>query len=401
MDPQLRANRPDGAEVLIVGAGVVGLGIAWRAATMGIGVVVVDPSPLKGASRAAAGMLAPVTELEHGEEALLRLNLASAAMYPQFVAELEDLTGLTVGYRACGTLSVAADVGDRAALLELHSFQQSLGLASCMLSSRECRRVEPGLAPGVRAGLLVDGDHQVDNRRLLAALAAATRLAGAVTVQSRVARVLVGGAKASGVALEDGSVLRGDTVVLAAGAHCANIAGIPPGALPPVRPVKGQILRLRGPASARVLERTVRGTVAGSRVYLVPRADGEVVVGATMEEMGFDERVTAGAVYSLLRDATALVPGLSELELDEATAGLRPGSPDNAPILGPTPVDGLVAATGHHRNGILLAPVSATAIAALLVGDGLPEEVRPFSPERFAGKGVALQGAPDEEAAGR
>jgi glycine oxidase len=372
-------------EVVIVGGGVIGLAIAWRAALGGLSVTVVDPSPGRGASWAAAGMLAAVTEVQYGEDALLALNLASAERYPSFVAELEEATGLDVGYRTCGTLAVAFDGDDKAVLDELQTFQLRLGLKAEHLTGRECRRLEPMLAPGVRAGLLVHGDHQVDNRRLVAALLTAAKRSGVKVLENDAAAVVVGPDRVEGVEVADGVRLAAETVVLAAGCWSAAIRGLPPGSVPPVRPVKGQILRLRGPQDPPFLSHNLRCLVAGGHVYLVPRADGEVVVGATGEEQGFDTTVTAGGVRQLLHDAWQVVPGIAELELVECRAGLRPGSPDNAPMLGPAAgLEGLVVATGHYRNGILLTPITADAIAELLITGHPPDLIGPFTPDRFA-----------------
>jgi glycine oxidase len=370
---------------VVIGGGVIGLAIAWRAASGGLSVTVIDPSPGQGASWAAAGMLAPVSEVQYGENALLGLNLASAERYPSFVAELEQATDLDVGYRTCGTLAVAFDGDDKAVLDELQTFQLRLGLKSERLTGRECRRLEPMLAPSVRAGLLVHGDHQVDNRRFVAALLSATTGSGVEVVNQGAASVVVDHGRVEGVELADGSRLPAKTVVLAAGCWSAGIRGLPPDSVPPVRPVKGQILRLCGPYDPPFLAHNLRCLVAGAHVYLVPRADGEVVVGATVEEQGFDATVTAGGVRQLLHDAWQVVPGVVELELVECRAGLRPGSPDNAPMLGPAPgVEGLVVAAGHYRNGILLTPVTADAIAELLISGHSPEVIGPFTPARFA-----------------
>jgi glycine oxidase len=370
-------DRP--VDVLVVGGGIIGLGVAWRAAQRGLSVTVLDPDPGRGANRVAAGMLAPVTELRYGEEPLLRLGMASNERYAGFVAELEEASGLRTGYRACGTLAVALDADDRAELRELHAFQQRLGLESEWLSGRECRRLEPMLAPSVRGGLLVPGDHQVDPRRLGAALLAACRAAGVRLHPSRAVRLHTAGERVEGAVAEDGGVLTAGQTVLAAGGWSAELAPELP-----VRPVKGQTVRLRmsGPY-AGLLGRNVRAVVRGCHIYLVPREDGELVLGATVEERGFDTEVTAGGVYELLRDAHELVPALTELPLVETGAGLRPGSPDNAPLLGPASRPGLVAATGHHRNGVLLTPVTADLLAELLAAGEFPEPLRPFSPARF------------------
>ncbi|MFE6894278.1 glycine oxidase ThiO [Streptomyces sp. NPDC057694] len=372
-------------DVLVVGGGIIGLVTAWRAAQRGLSVAVVDPEPGGGAAQVAAGMLAAVTELHYGELTLLGLNVASARRYPEFAAELSEATGQDLGYRACGTLAVALDSDDRAHLRELHALQERSGLDSEWLSGRDCRRLEPMLAPGVRGGLRVDGDHQIDPRRLASALVTACERAGVVFHRAWADRLRVVRDRACGVTLADGTDLAAGQVVLAGGSRSGQLAGVPDEVLPPVRPVKGQVLRLTVPRRyAPFLSRTVRAVVRGSHVYLVPRVNGELVVGATSEELGWDTTVTAGGVYELLRDAHELVPGITELPLTETRAGLRPTSPDNAPLLGPTALPGLHLATGHHRNGVLLTPVTGDALAHVLVTGELPEEARPFTPKRFS-----------------
>jgi glycine oxidase len=379
------------SDVLVVGGGIIGLVTAWRAAQRGFATAVVDPEPGGGAAQVAAGMLAAVTELHYGEQTLLALNLASAQRYPDFAAELTDLTGLDLGYRRCGTLAVALDADDRAHLRELHALQHRSGLDSEWLSGRECRRLEPMLAPGVRGGLRVDGDHQVDPRRLAGALVAACEQAGVVFHRTWAERLTVERDRATGVVTREGEALGAGQVVLAGGSLSGQLKGVPDDVLPPVRPVKGQVLRLTVPERyAPFLSRTVRAVVRGSHVYLVPRENGELVVGATSEELGWDTTVTAGGVYELLRDAHELVPGITELPLTETRAGLRPGSPDNAPLLGPTELPGLLLATGHYRNGVLLTPVTGDALAHALATGELPDEARPFTPRRF-GAGALVE----------
>ncbi|MFF3556645.1 glycine oxidase ThiO [Streptomyces tsukubensis] len=390
--PPARGRAGSRDDVLVIGGGIIGLAVAWRSAQRGLNVTVADPEPGGGAAGVAAGMLAAVTELHYGEQTLLALNLESARRYPAFAAELEEASGHSVGYRACGTLAVALDADDRAHLRELHALQQRSGLDSQWLTGRECRRLEPMLAPGVRGGLRVDGDHQVDPRRLTAALVTACERAGVRLHRSRAVRLLVERDRAAGAVLGDGTELRAGQTVLAGGSFSGGLAGLPPDAVPPVRPVKGQVLRLAVPPPlAPFLSRTVRAVVRGSHVYLVPRADGELVVGATSEELGFDTTVTAGGVYELLRDAHELVPGITELPLTEVRAGLRPGSPDNAPLLGPSALPGLLLATGHYRNGVLLTPLTGDAIATALATGALPEEVHPFTPDRFLPAAPASQ----------
>jgi glycine oxidase len=379
------------ADVAVVGAGVIGLASAWRLAQAGMAVVVIDPAPGSGASGVAAGMLAPVTEARLGEEALLALNHASWARWPAFAAEVEAAGGRPVGYRADGTLMVALDADDRALLDDLAGRHRAMGLAVEALRGREARALEPGLAPGVRAGLLAADERSVDPAALVEALRAASEAAGVTVVARPVARIVTtpAGDRVTGVALDggDGAGVEAATVLLAAGAWSASVAGVPDHVRPPVRPIRGQVLTLRQPAGDPLIARTLRGIVRGSSIYLVPRDDGRVVIGATVEERGFDTMPTAGA-YELLRDALAIVPGLDDAELVAVRAGLRPGSPDDLPMIGPSGVEGLVVATGHHRNGILLTPVTAEAVAALLTGGAVPAEAAACDPRRFAGAGV-------------
>jgi glycine oxidase len=381
------------ADVLVIGGGVIGLSIAWRAAQRGMRVTVADPEPGGGASRAAAGMITPISEAAYAEKELFRLGRESQRRYPAFAAELTGMTGEPTGYRQAGTLQVAYDADDLAILGEYQALQESFGIPGRRLSARECRREEPMLDPSVRGGLLAPDDASVDPRLLTRALLAAAAAAGAGIIRQPAAEILSAGGRAAGARLGDGTRILARWVVLAAGWSSGTIAGLPAGAAPPVRPVKGQILRLRtvpgggiggaeGPPG--LLARSVRGIVRGSSVYLVPRQSGELVIGATQEELGADTRVTAGGIWELLRDARTIVPGITELELTEAVAGLRPGTPDNAPVLGPSSLPGLVLATGHFRAGVLLAPVTADVITDYLTTQQLPDLAAPFTPERFA-----------------
>lgn len=371
-------------DVVVVGGGVIGLSIAWRAAQAGLSTTVLDPTPRHGASWAAAGMLAPVTEVVYGEQALLRLNLAGARRWPSFAAELTEATGHDLGFHTSGTLLIALDADDNAALADVYAYQLELGLRAQRLRSREARGHEPLLTPAVRGGVLAEGDHRVDPRAVTGALTAAARAAGARFVAQRAIALRGTPERVTGVDTEDGDRLPAGRVVLAAGCRSGELAGLPAACVPPVRPVKGQIVTLREPSGRRVMPRTVRGIVRGRTVYLVPRDDGRVVVGATVEERGFDTRVTAGGVSRLLRDGAALIPDIDELDLAETRAGLRPGSPDNLPVIGATIRPGLLAATGHYRNGMLLAPVTADAIGELLTTGSAPDWVRAARPDRFA-----------------
>ncbi len=377
-------------QVVVVGGGIIGLTVGWRAASAGAQVTVCDPAPGRGSSWAAAGMLAPIGEASAAEAPLTRLGLESVRRWPAFADELSADAGCTpedLGFRREGTLQVAFDDDDRRVLEELAAVHRLLGLESEVCSSRRCREIEPLLAPSVRGGLFVAGDWQVDPRRVVGALERALSRRGGRLVTSAVQRLRTTGEEGArsveGVELEDGSGLDAATVVLASGARAALLEGLPEEAVPPVRPVKGEILRLGATASGLRPSLTVRAHVRGQFVYVVPRTDGEVVVGATMQEAGFDTGVRAGAVLDLLRAAIDLLPALSELSVSECLAASRPGTPDNGPVLGPTPVDGLLLATGHHRNGVLLAPVTGDALVGALSGGGLPREAASFTLGRF------------------
>ncbi len=368
-------------DVAVIGGGVIGLAVAWRAAQRGHRVCVLERDELgAGAAHVAAGMLAPVTEADAGELALLALGLRSARAWPDFAAELERAAGADPGLRRSGALVVARD-GDEARALERElALRLDLGLDVQRLLPSAARRLEPALAPTVRLALDVPGDHSADPRAVVLALAEAGRRAGVTLRTAAVAERLELGRDGSvaGVALAGGEIVRAARVVVAAGAWSGAIGGLP---RIPLRPVKGQILRLRDPAGAGLVERIVR--FEGG--YLVPRGDGRYVLGATMEERGFDTTVTAGGLYELLRDAGELVPGAHEMVIEEMSAGLRPATPDNAPVLGPAEEPaGLHWATGHHRNGILLAPVTADIVVDGLADDAADCPVDPaFAAARF------------------
>ncbi|HEV3264912.1 MAG TPA: glycine oxidase ThiO [Acidimicrobiales bacterium] len=371
-------------DAVVVGGGVIGLSIAWRAAAAGLAVAVVDPRPGHGATWAAAGMLGPVGEAHFGEEALARANVAAAHRWPDFAGDLEAFSDRTVGYRRSGTVLAAVDPSDRRVVDDVLGYQQSLGLSPRRLSSRECRELEPLLAPGIGGGAEFPDDHQVDNRLLVDSLLAACRHAGVTRVTDDVSAVASTDGRATGVVLGRGGTIHAGAVVIAAGCWSGQLGGIPHPLVPPVRPVKGLTIRARASGGTPQLRRIVRGLVHGRSCYLVPRQDGTVVIGATVEEKGFDLAVQVGSVHDLLRDARAVVPALDEYELVETSTGLRPGSPDNAPLVGTTSMGGLIMATGHYRNGILLAPVTADAVVALLEGRPVDDFMLPFGPDRFA-----------------
>ena len=375
----MTSQKNNGYDAIVVGGGVIGLACAWRAAARGANLCVLERErPAAGASGVAAGMLAPVGEASWGEEKLLELNFESLRRWPGFAEELADEAGMDLGFARCGALHVALDRDETEELRRRHELHRRLGLDSEWLAGRQCRRLEPGVSSAVRGGAHVPGEATVDPRKVVAALLAALDHRG---VALHTDAEVVDAERQDGVwriGTRDGRQFAGDAIVLAAGCWSAQASWLPEP--PPVRPVKGEILTLRGPADAPVCERIV----AGERVYTVPRVDGRLIVGATVEERGFDTTVTAGGVHELLREAYRLIPEIAELELTETCAGLRPGSPDNAPLIGAGEGEGLLSATGHFRNGVLQAPVTADSIAALLAGEPAPVVLEPFSPLRFS-----------------
>ena len=360
-------------DVVVVGGGVIGATIAWRVAQSGRQVMLVDPAVENSASWVAGGMLAPLTEAWPGEEDALELGAASLARWPEFADELAA-AGHDPGLSEYGTLLLAADSADREAIGTLVAYLVSRGREATMLDGRQLRRLEPSIGPSVRCGLSMPGDLAVDNRKLLRALHQAGSEAGVLRRNSRVAGL-------HPVTLEDGSTMDSETVVLAAGAWSGRLH---PALAQVIRPVKGEVLRLRPRASSLPPPRhTVRGLVQGRPVYLVPREDGELVLGATQYEAGFDIDPLVGGVRDLIADAERLLPGIADYALVEVAAGLRASSTDNLPLIGWLEPDVLVAA-GHHRNGLLLAPITADAIGALLDGREPPDAVRPADPAREA-----------------
>ena len=357
-------------DVAIVGGGVIGLAVAWRARAKGLSVTVIERGELgRGTSYVAAGMLAPVAEVEFGEagRAALDLGLRSAELWPNFAVELERASGADVGLRRTGTLVLARDEDEARELERQIAFRESLGLRTNRLRASEARAREPALAPTMRLALEAPDDHSVDPRLVLVALHRACEAAGVrLREHAAVARVELDDAstRVTGMVLGDGEHVAARHLVIAAGAWSGSLEGLPADARVDVRPVKGQLLRLRDPAGPGLLERVVR--FEGG--YLVPRADGRYVLGATVEERGFEQEATAGGVYELLRDAHELVPGVSELRIEELCVGLRPGTPDNLPVIGPGTLAGLTWATGHYRNGILLAPLTAELVVEALAG---------------------------------
>jgi glycine oxidase len=385
--------------VLVLGGGVIGLSVAWRARERGMSVTVLERDATgRGTSHVAAGMLAPVAEVEFGEAGrrLLELGLRSAEIWPAFASDLQAVAGADVGLMKTGTLILARDDDEARELERQIAFRDSLGLRAERLRPSEAREREPALAPTVRLALEAPEDHSVDPRLLLAALRSACESTGVkLREHARVARIESDGAgtTVTGVTLVGGEFVAARQLVLAAGAWVEQIEGLPPDARVPVRPVKGQILRLRDRTGPGLLRRVVR--FGGG--YLVPRAGGRYVLGVTVEESGFEMNPTVGGIYEMLRDAHELLPGVSELEIEELCVGLRPGTPDNAPAIGAGALEGLTWATGHYRNGILLAPLTAELVLEVLApGPPVNPLLRACAPARFT---AASRGSRSRDAA--
>jgi glycine oxidase len=380
-------------DALFVGGGVIGLASAWRAAQGGARVCVLERAePPAGATNVAAGMLAPVGELTFGERELLDLTLAAGALWADFAAAVEAAGGEATGFRQCGALHVALDRDEAGELRREHDLQRELGLEAEWLTPTRCRELEPGLVPNFVGGVLAASEAAVDPRALARVLAAALRAAGGeLRTGTEVVDALWDGERLAGLRTAPSALTRpsdesvqtldvhADAVVLCNGAWAGQADWLPEEARPPVRPVKGETVELRprageGAPAARI--------VCSERVYLVPRPDGRLIVGATQEERGFDTVVTAGGVHELLREAYRVLPDVAEMEFAGAIAGLRPGTPDNLPIVGRGAVEGLVLATGHFRNGILLTPLTADAVAAILAGTEPPAAIAAADPAR-------------------
>ncbi len=373
-------------KIFIIGGGVIGLGIGWQLAKAGAAVTIHDRGQAgRGASWAAAGMLGPIAEAHSDELTLLKLSNQSLARYPEWVEELETETGMSIGYRAEGTLIIGIDPDDTYQLRHTYALQQDLGLNVEWLSGQEAREIEGALSPYVTAAIRCQTDHQVDNRLMAQALERAYQGRGGVLHQnSSVERIVIENGTATGIQTQDG-FQEADVCILAAGCWSGGIGGLPNTLIPPVRPVKGQMLALRMQDGV-ILKNVIRTVTTRypMSVYLVPRGDGRLIVGATTEEVGFDTDLTVGGIYELLDGACEAVPGVYKLPLIETWTGLRPGSSDNAPILGKTPVENLIYATGHYRNGILLTPITAYEIANLILTGETSETIAPFQLGRFS-----------------
>lgn len=370
----------EGYDLAVVGAGIIGLACAYEAAAGGRRVVLIErDQPGSGAGGVAAGMLAPASEGEAGDRHLIDLALESCERYPQWVQAIEADSGFPCGYRTEGSLLVALHHDHLAELRQLAASQARLGLAVEWRDADDLLAIEPNLSPRVVGGLAAPGDRQVDPRRLMRALVGAVQRRGGTLYRgaSEIELETAAG-RVTGVRFLEGTeerLVRAEVVLVAAGAWSGAFWPSEWGQLP-LRPVKGQVLRLRGAPLIRHVVRT-------PDVYLVPREDGELIVGATSEERGFDTRVMAGAVLDLLREAWRVLPGVAELEFAEASVGFRPALRDFLPAIGPTPTEGLYFATGHYRNGVLLAPATAALLWEAMERGTLPDRLKPFDPRRL------------------
>lgn len=378
------------SDVIVVGGGAIGCAVAWRLAQRGSSVTVVERGvPGTAATAAAAGMLSPLGELRHAPP-LEALGVASLAMWPSFAGELHERTGIEIELRVAGTLHVSLGDADDAALDGVLEAAQGRGVEA--MTGDAARACEPALSPAVRRAVLVTGDMRVDNRRLGHALWHAAQQDGVVfRTGVRVRRVVHDYAKARirGVRLDDGTELLAATTVIAAGAWSAGIEGIP--AQRPVFPVRGEMFAV-GPTSSAAsggvsgpqhAPPLVTRMIHGPRGYLIPRDNGNVLVGATVEEAGFEPGPTPVGIAMMIAMASEVAPGIARLPILETWSGFRPATPDRLPLLGGDPaLDGLVWATGHYRNGILLTPITGARIAALVAGERA-EDLAAFAPGRF------------------
>jgi glycine oxidase len=350
----------------IIGAGVIGLAACFELASAGVDCVVVDPHPGRASTWAAGGMLAPAAEVVPGEEGLLADLVAASALWPDFARRVEVASGLEVGYRQGGSILVGGSSSDARDLARAAALIESSGTAVEPLDHAALRRFEPTLGPSIRSGWLLPGDHRVDNRRLAEALIAAVKQLGSRIVEDRCVRVEGRGSTVM-VSLEHQGDLVVERCVLATGAFPA-IEGTDQLGLPAIRPVRGVTLRLASVEGVGIPTRTIRAVVGAQACYLVPRDDGSLVIGATSEEQGMRPIVLAGGVHKLLDAARQVFPGVDELAFQEAAVGFRPTTPDHQPFVQVTHDPRFVAALGHYRNGILLAPLAGRQILSLLGG---------------------------------
>jgi len=375
----LSSELPPLVDVAVIGAGVIGLSIGWRLVQRGLSVAVFDRGEAgSGTSYAATGMLAAAAEHEPGCDEFLALALESQRQWPEFRAALEADAGPSVDYRNEGTLVVALGRDEVERLRFRHEQQRRASLDTKWLNGLDVRSIEPGLRASVAAGIFCPGDHQVDPRRLVPALASAfVRQGGFLFQGCPVTALDMTGGRVSGVITPAGRC-QAQTVVAAAGVWSAD--GILPATLDiPMRPLKGQALALRTSRQTGA----PRHVIWTEQIHLAPKTDGQLIVGSTMEDTGFNPAITAGGVLALLEGVHRALPSSEEMEIEAVWSGFRPTTDDDAPIIGDSGIPGLLLATGHHRNGILLAPVTAVAIEQLITTGAMPGAASHFGLRRF------------------
>lgn len=366
-------------KISIIGGGVIGLSLGWQIARKGAEVEIYERETAgKGAGWVAAGMLTPQAELGFEEIELFNLSRKSLDIYPKFLKELNEDSGMDVKMDRCGSLFAGFDSDDMRRLRRLYDFREKVDLPAKWLTGTEAKELEPMLSPKCTCGLWMPDDAQIENRDLLDALNTAAKNRGCVIHEnSEVSSVKTEDGKVKAIVV-NGNVIASPNIIVAAGAWSKQIEGIPENILPPVRPVKGQIMSLSMNSESKLTH-----AVRGRDVYLVPKADGRLIVGASNEEMGFDTNPTAGEIYRILERAWETVPGIYEYPIQEIKVGLRPGSRDHEPIVGDSEIEGLYFATGHYRSGILLAPVTAVELSEWFVTGKKSEALEHFHLSRF------------------
>ena len=362
-------------DVAIAGGGLIGGAIAFELAWAGLQVALFDrQQPGEGASWAAAGILSPAPE-NAGMISTVPLGRASLQLYPEFVAAVEEISGQSVGYRARGTLEALFSTDAQEKLSTIIALHHGLGLKAEPVSAEDAREIEPALSPELEAAVFRPDEACVDNRALTKAVLTAAQHSGLKTfARSKVQSIAKDGGRCDGLFV-DGEKVESRWTVIAAGCSSAEIKGAAHYA--PVRPAKGQMIALRPK------DLSIERVLWSDDVYLVPRNDGRILAGATVEYVGFDKDVTVGAVQKILTAALQLAPALTDAQIEETWAGLRPDAPDHLPIIGPTDLEGLLIATGHFRSGILLAPITAKLIREWITTQSVSQDWAPFSPMRF------------------
>jgi glycine oxidase len=366
-------------KILIIGGGIIGLSTGWQLAKKGYDVEILERGKAgTSASYAAAGMLAPQAEMGFEDIELFNLCRSSLAMYPDFVNELFEDSGIKVEVEKTGCILPGFDRDDGERLRRLYNFREKINLPVVWLTGSEAREVEPFLSPKSNGAIWIEDDAQINNRKLLEGLKTAFENCGGKLYEDHnVDKVIIRNGKVTGSHFH-GINVEYDKIIVCAGAWSKQIEGIPENLLPPVRPVKGQIINLKLNDTCRITK-----VVRAPDVYLLPKSDGRLVVGASNEEMGFDTNPTAGEIFRLLERAWEAVPSVYDLPIESIDVGLRPGSRDHQPIIGDTEIDGLYFATGHYRNGVLLTPITAYGLSSWISSGKKPDSLEHFQLSRF------------------